>query len=369
MAATVYSRTYDTLLSLTADYFQPQLADNIHTSVPLLWWLKNRGRNGGFKYVSGGHQIRVPVIWQTNDTAGSYSKYDTLTLKPTDEITSAFEDWSELAATISISRREMLQNNGDAALLNLLTEKVNVAELALKQEMHTQLIGGTVAGGVFTQGNNGKDLNPLGKVISYQDVTLHRIAQGTDTWFRPKRLNAAAGAGVDVLTGATHTIAVDTFLNFKRAMSHLYNWCGNNNIADLPDFILMDQAVFEPYESKMSDQQRYGNFGDENAASFGFESLKFKGALIMWSDAVPDAGGPAVTPALAGDQSVYMINSRWLDMVVHRDSDFAITPFEEAINQTAIYSKILFMGQLVTSNPRMHGVMANITPAEILTDS
>src|SRR5207244_7295662 len=115
----------------------------------------------------GGVKIRVPVVWSKNTNAASYSKYDRLNLTPTEEITTLLEDWSEIATTIAISRREMRENSGRAQLKDLLRAKVDVAEMSFRQEIDRQLLQGTIAGTATQQrrstaGNGGKDLLPIG---------------------------------------------------------------------------------------------------------------------------------------------------------------------------------------------------------------
>ena len=164
MASTSLSRVYDTLLTLTLDAYRSTLADQIHKSIPYLWWLEERGRGTGIRYENGGAKVRIPVVWAKNTNAQSYSKYDRINLMPTEEITAAFEDWSESAQTIALSRREIRQNSGRAAIMNLLREKVNVAEMSFREEIERQLVQGTVSttdASELVAGNSSKDMLPF----------------------------------------------------------------------------------------------------------------------------------------------------------------------------------------------------------------
>jgi hypothetical protein len=343
-------------LTLTLDNFRAKLADQIHTSVPLLYWLEKRGRNaegGGMRMDQGGTLIRVPVIKSKNENAGSYERYDQLPLAPTDELTTAFESWSELATTIGISRREIRENSGQSRILSLLTQKVKIAELGLREELERQLVQGELpaVGSAFIQGNSGKDLVPLPVLVDPTPATgtVHNVNAANEAWWRNQIVDAA---------GAT-----DSFAVVKADMSRLYNNCSKGNTTDFPDLILSDQFCFEKFESLMHAQQRYGGFDEERNASVGFQSIKFRGATWLWSELVPGINpGAEDTRANLGsaDGTMFFLNSRWLELVVDSESNFVATPFEEPVNQTAIFSKILFMGQLMVTQRRKMGVYFDI---------
>jgi len=357
MPATVLNRQWDSLLTTTLDYYQPTLVDNIHKSIPLLWWFDMRGRGEGTRYVDGGAMITVPVIYAKNSNAQSYSKYDRLNLNPTEELTETLENWSELATTVAISRREMRQNSGKHQRAPLLRSKVDVAEMSLKELVEDQMVRGTIdATGTnpterFAAGNGGKDLIPLGHFIQ-KDPTearlVHTVDQNANSWWRNQSFLSTA----------------DTYAEFKDEMNNLYNTCSRGSTNDAPDMILSNQPYFEKYEGALMTQQRYGNYADDGAASAGFESLKFKGAVMMWSEFVPSHGDTASDTVVASptatqqaQQAVaYFINSKWLEFVVDQESHFVTTPFEEPVDQTAVYSKILLMGQLICTQRRKQGL-------------
>lgn len=362
MPATTLTRQWDALLTLTLDNYRQTLVDNIHKAIPLLYWLRDRARGQGIRYENGGALIQVPVVYQKNSNAGSYSKYDRLNIAPTDEITSTFEEWSELATTVAISRREMRQNSGKHAKGNLLRGKVDTAELGLKELVETQLVQGTPnvgATGLFGPGNSSKDMIPLSKLIAKQAVAgqkIHNIDPAVETWWQNR-------------SSLSTTDATATFVQMRKEMATLFNNCSKGATNDGPDLILPDQNYFEAYENGLVPNQRYGNYGDDGAASVGFESLKYKSGVMIWSEFVPSFGTNASNAVTitqsAGDAVAYFINSRWLELVIDEESDFVTTPFEEPVDQTAVYAKILFMGQLTTTQRRKLGVHYNVNASAL----
>lgn len=350
--ATSETRVLDTVFSITLDNIRRTLADNIHSSISTLWFLENRGRGRGIRFEDGGVKIKIPIVYAKNSNVSSYSSYDNITLAPTEEITTAFDDWCEIATSVAISRREMRQNSGMHAMRNLLRDKVDIAEMSMREDINRQIVQGTLSGDskYFIAGNGGKDMNPLGFMLQKDlttSVDVHGIDQSTETYWQNQ---------VKDMT----TLAVNTGSELKREMGNLYNDCSKGGTIDAPDFIVADQNFFECYEATLMHQQRYGGFADEAAASAGFQSLRFKNALMFWDEFVPGFGtgtnADADTAQDATEAVAFFLNSRWIELVVDQESNFVNTPFEEALNQTAIYSKIIYMAQFVCRQRRKQGL-------------
>ena len=106
---------YDALTSLTKDKMLPILVDNIFNSNPLtLKLLKNA------ELLDGGNKIVTPLEYGKNSAQGFYAGYDTLSVTPSDPITTAVWDWKQGYATITISGEEELYNSGQNQVLSLL---------------------------------------------------------------------------------------------------------------------------------------------------------------------------------------------------------------------------------------------------------
>src|SRR5689334_19821434 len=119
---------YDALLSTTLRNYQTNLQDNITTRNKFLAWMDSKRRT---RKIGGGHQISIPLMHQQNGTADIYSGYGQLDTTPQDGITTAFYDWSQLAVSITISRKEKRQNSGKSKILDLLQSKTMQAEVSL----------------------------------------------------------------------------------------------------------------------------------------------------------------------------------------------------------------------------------------------
>lgn len=362
MASTSETRVYSALFSTTLDDHRPELVDQVHSAIPLLWYMKNKGRGRnrgsgrGIRLQNGGARIKIPVIHAKNANTKSYSKFENLDVNATDEITIGIEDMRQLATTVGISGEEMDQNQGIAAKRDLLRDKIDIAEIGLTEEIERQLmqgeVGTTGANPTFRHvaGNNNKDLNPLGYLIQKEFSNLdgvHSIDQNAETWWRNQTKLATAGSPI-------------TIANLRKDLFNLYNTCSKGSTNDAPDLVISNQELFEYYEAQLSDQQRYGNYGDEAAASAGFETMSLKGALWFWSDFMPGMGatlGDAVDlTSTAAESCAFFINTRWLELVVSARVNMVSTPFVEPYDQDAIWSKILFRGQMTLKQRRKFGV-------------
>lgn len=364
MASTQETRVYSALFSTTLDDHRPELADNVHNNIPLLWFMRNKGRGRdmgagrGIRLQNGGARVKIPIIWQPNSNARSYSGYETLIASATDEITVGIEDLKQVACTVGISGEEMSQNQGMAAKRDLLRDKLDIAELSLQDEIERQLVQGVASGTTYmTAGNGGKDMLPLAYLIQKNFGTsaqVHTIQQTAETWWRNQEFLSAAGT---------------SYVTFKKEMFNLYNDCSKGSTNDGPDLILCDQNYFEAYENALVTQQRYGNYGDEAAAGAGFVALMFKGATMMWSDKVPNLGttnADAPSTTQTNTQAVaFYLNTRWMELVVASDVNFVATPFVEPYDQDAIWAKVLFRAQMTIKQRRKLGVHYDVPAANL----
>ncbi len=347
---------YDSLLSTTLLAYRPVMVDNIMKYNSFLAALK---KYGGIRYQNGGERVQELLMYEENDTFKSYKGYETITVKPQDGLTAAFYDWSEIAGTISISRREERQNSGEARILNLLEQKIKQAEMSIKSKVNSQLIQGTVNTATFVPGNSAKDLLPMGYFLSKDNTAeplaggnVGNIARATYDWWRPNTAVLNSG-GID--TGNKFTLNVSTYTGLRVGLYRMYNYCSRGADGSAPNIVLCDQVTYETYENSLDQQKRYG---DADLVSMGFDNVKLKGATMIWDELVPDVenGTAAITEGTA-----FFLNTQFYKLVIDEQTDFVTTPFIEPENATAKTAKVLFMGQATVSNPRKLGVCYGIS--------
>lgn len=350
---TVY---YDALLSTTLMAYSKTLYDNIFKESAFLAALR---QYGGVKKQNGGERIALPLMYEANNTVKSYSDYDVIDTTPQDGITTAFYDWREIAGTITISRKEERQNAGEGRLIDLLGAKLRQAELSMKEALNTQLLQGTISGATFVPGNSAKDLNPLGWFLRKLNATdpttggnVGNIAGATYSWWRHKT-GVADSASID--TGNSFALSVSTYAGLQIALKRMYNYCTRGG-GGSPNLVVTNQETYEAYESGLGANVRYS---DTKMADMGFDTIKLRGATMVWDELVPDIDTGTAAAATTG--AAFFLNTEFYKLVIDSATDIVTTPFVEPENQTAKTAKILFMGNAAVSNLRKLGVLYAIS--------
>jgi hypothetical protein len=343
MAATSETRNWNTLLSTTLANYRPVLHDNIFNDNVVLYWLTQNERK---RTEDGGHRIEETLMYAQNETAKNYSGYEVLDTTPQEGMTKAFYDWKQAAVSITISRREERQNSGKGRLLNLLQAKTIQAELTLKDLMNQQLIGDTTDA---ASQNWGGTVNPnffsgfarlAQKTQGAYDIG--GIDQSTEAWWQNPEVDYATVYGTWADDGIT-------------AMRTMYNNCSKGN--DHPDFLLGDQGTYEGYEGLLDDNIRYM---DTRYGDAGFINLRFKGAVFTYDEWFASMSTPQIFASSLG--VIFFMNSKYVEWVVDKMTDFITTPFVRPTNQDARTAQILVMGELCSTNRRRLGILWNTSP-------
>jgi hypothetical protein len=347
---------YDSLLSTTLMAYRKTMVDNIYKDSAFLAYLR---MTESVKKQNGGERVAQPLMYGKNATIKTVGGYEQLDTTPQEGFTMSFMEWAEIGGTISISRKEERQNSGEGRLINLLESKIKQAEMTMREELNSQLIVGDISSATFvpklsTGGNLG--IAPLGywfRKLNATDPTRGgnpgNIASATYAWWRHR------GADLNNVTntGQDFKMAVSTYAGMKAALRRVYNYCSRGS-GGSPDLILIDQVGFETYENALQEQVRYQN---TKMADLGFDSVKLRGATMIWDELVPDlySGTQAVTYGTA-----WFINTQFYQLVIDSETDIVTTPFVEPENQNAKTAKILFMGNTIVTNMRKHAAVTGI---------
>ncbi len=343
---------YDALLSTTLRNYQTKLHDNITRGNKFLAWLDSKGR---MRKVGGGHQISIPLMHQQNGTADIYSGYGQLDTTPQDGITTAFFDWSQLAVSITISRKEKRQNSGKAKILDLLQAKTMQAEVSLKELLNNCIVAGRIVNGTASERIQARvgQLDsgalgplPLGALIDLtptRSVAVGNINPNTYSFWANQAKNSSA----------------TTFVGLKNEMNGLYNDC-SKGVGGSVDLILSDQVYWEEYWLALEQRERY-LVDDKKTIDIlgGSDGLKFRGATIVWDEVMPDPETPYNPVDAIGTQSAsgaYFINTDTIEFITDSETDFITTDFVRPTDQDATTAQILWMGANTVNNRRKNGI-------------
>ena len=361
----IRSETYDALLTTTMHKLGRVIRDQITSSIRFTAWLEANGR---MRKEGGGERIRVPLMYGHNTGADFFSGYGVLDTTPQDGITTAFFPWSQAAVPITISGLEKRQNRGSEQIVNLLRTKT-MQSMASAQELYNNaVVAGRIQSGAtgnlnqFVARTGRMDTsvsgpNPLAALIDAvpsRSVSVGEINGANDTWWRNKATASTASS----------------YAAYKREKGNLYNECARGT-GGPPDLIISDQLVWQVYFNSLQSQERY--FVEDQRVinvlgGASDEQLKFRNAVHIWDEVVPDVGtstansvdGVGVSLQSGSHGTEYFINTETFEYIVDPQADWTQTEFRSAINQDASVAHLLWQGQVVINNRRKNGVMYDI---------
>lgn len=305
----------------------PEVADGVSSNNALLTWLKKAKNH---KLVDGGTQINQNLSFQQNANGGFYSGYDPLPVGQADVISAATYNWSQYAVPVVISGLEILQNSGRERMLDLIEERLQVAESTMANDLNV---------GLYSNGTgfNGKQVKGLDAAIpttakASQTDTYGGISRSTWAFWRTSTTTAQ-----DISTAAKCQTVMNT------------QWATQVRGADRPNLIIMDQIYWADYMASLQAIQR---FTDPNSANLGFPTIKFMDAdVVLDPTSGVGAGGGAVT------KTAYFLNTKYLFFKTHKDRNFVpLSPNKRySINQDAETQILAWAGQLTVSNSQLQG--------------
>jgi hypothetical protein len=300
--------TYDQINAITEKKFIPKMVDNIFKSTPLMARLEKK-----IKKLDGGTKVLQPLNYAQASSGGWYSGADTLNNADNEVITSAEFDWAQIYQSISITRRDELKNSGDAAKINFVKSKVQIAEKSIKD---------TVAAAIYNAGSDAKAILGLRTFVD-TDATYGGISQVNYSWWQ---------SNVD---STSTTLTIPTLQS---------SWGSASINGESPSVITATQANYDRFYGLLQPQQR---FTDESTAKAGFTSLMFNGVPFIADSKCPTG-------------HVFMLNESYLELYVHKDENFRFEAFASPLNQNVKVAHIFAMMVLASSNNRMHAGLTAI---------
>jgi hypothetical protein len=305
----------------------PEVADGVTSNNALLTYLK-KAKN--VKLVDGGTYINQNLSFQQNSNGGFYSGYDPLPVGQSDVLSAAQYSWAQYAVPVVISGLEILQNSGRERMLNLIEERLQVAEATMANDLNV---------GLYSDGTgfNGKQVKGLDAAIpttaqASQTDTYGGISRSTWAFWR-----ASTTTGTAISTAATCQAVMNA------------QWATQVRGSDRPNLILMDQLYWGDYMASLQAIQR---FTGADSANLGFPTIKFMDADVVLDPTTGvGTGGGAVT------KTAYFLNTKYLFFKSHKDRNFVpLSPNKRySINQDAETQILAWAGQLTVSNSALQG--------------
>ena len=299
--------------------------DNIHED----YWVLNRLKEGeGFLSVDGGDLITGSLEYATNGSVAWYSDLETISTTRQDVFDRFEFSWKEIAGTVVQSELESAINQGGAQKFPLLDAKLKSLRSTLDSTINTALFSdGT--------GSTSKEIGGFQLLISTTPTTgtVGTINRANFSFWRNQQTS-----------GAKTTSAYD---NLRATMRSVYNLCSNGVAGKHPPAAVTTRTVFEGFEGLLLANER---FTDKSSGEGGFknETLKFKGAKLAYDN-----------DCVSGN--LYFFNPMFMKLAYAKGHWYKAHPAVEPANQTARVFKVHAICNLITTNPRMLGVVSAIT--------
>lgn len=313
-----FPSSYTDILATTIENRSGKVADNVLKSNALLYFIK---KNGNVKLINGGSQIVQELSFAENGNFSWYSGADLLSVGSSDVISAAFYPWRQAACAVTLTGLEELQNGGEQAVIDLMGERLKVAESTMANNL---------CGALYSDGTGAGGKQVAGLAAALLAVPTSGVYGGID------RSTAAGSFWRNQATGSLGAqTAGQTFLT---NMTKLY--LSQKRQGDQCDLILADNTLGSTFYGSLQPNQR---FEDPKLAEAGFENVKFMGAAF-----VVDGGIGGFAPA----NIMWFLNTKHMMLKVHAKRNMKpIAPkSRESFNQDIMAQIIGWAGNLVFDN-------------------
>lgn len=251
------------------------------------------------------------------------SDWDLLNISASDVISAAEYQWRQIAINIVASGREKRINSGESRIFSLAKAKMKNAIRTFNNNFSNDL---------YSDGTATNQINGLQALVNILGTGTVGGINSTNFVFWKNQIFDLSTEGVTMsATTIENSAMLPLWLNLDRGPD------------DQPDLIIMDNNHYKFFEASQTSLKRYTNAENANG---GLVSLKYKNADVYFDG---NSGIPAST--------TYMLNTNYIDLVVHKDADLEIMPEMRPINQDGDVIPILFMGNLTLSNRAQQGVI------------
>ena len=300
-------------------------------------------RRKGLWQTYSGPKIRQ-TLQVSKNVAQWYNGFDQLLNPAIDLFNDAYYDPKQVVVPVVLSMQEILNNEGDAQLMDVYDSYMAAAERALEDAMDLALYSDG-------SGNGGKQLTGLATAvpITVNSGVYGGIDRSTATIWQTKTYNIHTGGALAGQTQFTSTYARAMLNNVMTKQSR-----GK----DYADLLIMSPEHYAAYDAATIAIQRQQN--ETSLGKLGFSALEYIGGGKR-AEIVLDGGIGSNMPS----DTTFGLNTDTFRLRYHPNRNFDKL-FEGdgqmPIDKDAIAQFIGWMGELTMTNPLFNWRMYDPTP-------
>jgi len=314
--------------SITNDYFAAsggRAVDIYFRNSFLLDLLMNR-QGGILERPAGGEKIRIPLNYSDAE-GGFFTRSDALSSDDRVSINAATFNWKHAYGNATVYLTDEIEAAGDYAAVQFVTQKIETAQRTCANWLASTLYSAA--------GDEAPTLTGLRALTSedadtpYGGIAENDLvaADGTLPW-EGKTNSDAASMNLDILLALRTAAKVSDGRDGK------------------PNVAVTTESLYNVISKALQAQQRFVT--DDGVANAGFTHLVYEGMVLAADDYCP-----------AGH--CFALNTRFLGFAIHQNGFFARQPWVELAGPAGRSMKILWHGNLVSSNRRAHACHSNLS--------
>lgn len=317
--------------ALTDKYYLPVLIDQVYDGDVVLKKIRD-----GLKVVNGGKQFTVPIKVD-GLTRGKYTADKSFPNLKKETMNSVDLPVRGHFAELLSDGFEDAINAGNAAIKNLIEEKMKDLEEAIRQELLEAFYRDPAA---FDTGNEG--FIGLQSIVDDNNTYagLNRTLPEHAYWKSIVVENAATG--VDITGDAGYQKLREFFMNVTGGGSEA------KNLVFVGDYSTINKIEF------MLAQRNQITTVTEQEANLGFTGFKLFGRPVHASAELEEEA------RISGKGKLYALNFDFLSMHVLSKNNFRMTKFKEDQKNDYLVKQLMVQGNFVCTKPKRQGVIRDI---------
>ena len=306
-------------------------------------FLDNAKRFNGIEYEDGGIKIQRPLsIAEHSQITNLPTGYEAVNLAVKDVLQPAIYEWADFTAPIVITKKEELENKGEKAIVKIVEARMRSVMGMLRRELNKQILRGNST--ILTTVNtlNG-DANANGFLEAETKTTQNNVVGGVSkatynvNGWTNQVFDVGGAFGTDGIRGMQQ-IAIQA-----NTVTHM----GEVNC------VLLSEAAMANYRRALFAQERFIN---EKTLDGGRMQLAFGGAVVE-QDLELGFSYNSATLGGAAPLSGYFLNFDGVKICMHKDADFAVSPFEHISGTTARAAQLYVKMQLIADHLGSCGIL------------